>query len=141
MKKNKHAKKQENQPVTTFVFEPVAQNTVIRPMAQAVCIARGGETVPYTDTATHKEKSVALSDLYFLTLSTKADDRMLTWDGYQVALIAQHTPVQICVDVNDVQVFITRDTTVEQAMADFHQKITPRHDYFLNREPSSRQHE
>ena len=33
------------------IFEPVAQNTIVRPMAQAISLARGGEMVEYIDTA------------------------------------------------------------------------------------------
>ena len=123
------------------VFRPVAQNTVIRPMAQAVCMAHGGEKIPYKDTTDHKEKEVNISDLHFLTLTTKINGHEQLLDGYRVALAAKQTPIQIRVDVNDVQVFVSRDTTLAGAMADFYQKVNPGYNYALNREAESRQHE
>ena len=141
MKKEIADKTRQTQAGVTIVFEPVAQNTVIRPMAQAVCMARGGESIPYIDTADHKEKIITLSDLHFLTLTTKIKGHNQLLDGHQVALAAKKTPIQIRVDINDIQIFVSRNTTLTQAMADFYQKINPRHDCFLNRETPSRQHE
>ena len=107
----------------TVFFNPPAQNTVIRPMAEAVCIVHGGESVQYIDTANHKEKSISLSDLQGLKLQSGIDEEHQSFDGYQMALKAKQTPVRICVNVNDVQVFVSRKTTVKQAMADFYRKI------------------
>ena len=138
-------KKKSSVPVTkpkvTFVFDPVAQNTVIRPMAQAVCIAHGGETIPYTDTSDHEKKQITLSDLYYLTLTAKIGGRRQTLDGTHAAMMAKQMPVLVRVDVNDVQVFVSKETTLAQAMQDFHKKINSQYDYLLNREAPSRQRE
>lgn len=106
------------------IFDPCAQNTIIRPMAQAICIARGGKTVEYVDTADHQKKAITLDQLRFLDLTAvKVDGHDVNFDAYQVALIAQHgEPVQVQVNVNDVEVMVDAKTTPDQAMAQFHQK-------------------
>ena len=114
-------KLQENNKEMTVIFRPVAQNTVIRPMAEAVCIAHGGETVTYTDTSDHKEKKVSLSDLRRLMLQSN-DEQIL--DAYQVALKARQTPVLVRVEANDVHVLVSKQTSLAQAMTIFKQKIT-----------------
>ena len=38
-----------------FIFRPVAQNTIIRPLAEAVCMMHGGEETPYVDPTDKKE--------------------------------------------------------------------------------------
>lgn len=105
------------------IFTPCAQNTVIRPMAQAICLACGGEPVEYVDTADHKTKTVTLDQLGFLDLKTKVGNREVNIEADLVAFRAHHEPVQVQVDVNDVEVIIDAKTTVEQAMAQFHQKL------------------
>ena len=135
------AQQPKTQAEVIIVFEPVAQNTVIRPMAQAVCMTHGGKDTSYTDTADHKEKTITLSDLYFLTLTTMVKGHNQLLDGHQVALAARKTPIRIRVDVNDVQIFVSRNTTLTQAMADFQQKISHQAPCSLNRETSSRQYE
>ena len=42
----------------TVIFDPVAQNTIVRPMAQAVCLAQGGKPVEYVDTSDQKKKVI-----------------------------------------------------------------------------------
>lgn len=105
------------------IFDPCAQNTIIRPMAQAICIARG-KPVEYEDPHSHEKKVITLNQLRFLDLtSVKVDNHNVNCDAYQVALIAQHgEPVQVQVNVNDVKVMIDAKTTPDQAMAQFHQK-------------------
>lgn len=105
------------------IFEPVAQSTIIRPMAQAVCIAHGGQSVDYIDTMDHKQKSIDLHDLHFLTLQAIVNRRKVNIDGYQMAMKAKHEPVLVQVNANDVQVFISPNTTVEQAMIQFYKKL------------------
>ena len=121
--KQKQTIQSETAPKLTVIFEPPAQNTVIRPMAEAVCIAQAGQTIPYTDTADHKEKSISLSDLHGVTLRANIKGQQQRLDGYEVALRAKEMPVRIRVDVNDVQVFISEKTTVTQAMNAFYRKI------------------
>ena len=115
-------KMEKNKEQLTVIFRPVAQNTVVRPMAEAVCIAHGGETVPYTDTCDHKEKKVSLSDLHHLTIQSNDDDEQRL-DAYQVALKARQTPVLVRVEANDVKVLVSKQTTLAQAMAIFKQEI------------------
>ena len=105
-----------------FIFTPVAQNTIIRPMAEAVCMVRGGETVTYVDTADHKEKKITSENLYFLTLQTSVNGKKVDIDGRTVAFQASHKPAQIQVNVNDVTVMISPKTTVAEAMAQYKRK-------------------
>jgi len=109
------------------IFDPCAQNTIIRPMAQAICIARGGKTVEYEDPYTHEKKVITLDQLRFLDLTAvKVGRRNVNIDAYQAAIIAQPqhgVPVQVQVNVNDVEVMIDAKTTVEQAMAQFYKKL------------------
>jgi len=125
----------------TFIFEPAAQNTVIRPMAQAVCITHGGETTSYIGTADHKEKVITLSDLRHLMLHTTIKGQKLTLDGYEVASMARHTPLRVRVDVNDVQILVSKETSVTQAMSNFHRKITTQNNDFSRKNSPSHQHE
>ena len=105
------------------IFEPVAQNTIIRPIAQAVCLAHGGQLVDYTDTSDHKRKSIDVRDLYFLRLQTTINKRKVDIDAAQIALKAEHEPILVQVNINDVQVLISQTTTVEQAMIQFYKKL------------------
>ena len=41
-----------------FIFRPVAQNTIIRPMAQAVCLMHGGKETKYVDEDVEKRESL-----------------------------------------------------------------------------------
>ena len=106
----------------TIIFEPVAQNTIIRPMAQAVSLARGGEKVTYIDTADKKEKAVGEGDLAWLNLRTEVKGRQVPVEANLVTLRAKQDPIQVLVLVNDVVVKVTSKTTVQQAMAQFHKK-------------------
>lgn len=105
------------------IFTPCAQNTVIRPMAQAVCLANGGKPTEYVDTADHKTKTITLDQLSFINLKTKVGNRNVDVEAELVAMRAHHEPVQVQVNVNDVEVIVNPDTTVEQAMKQFHDKL------------------
>jgi len=104
------------------IFTPCAQNTIIRPMAQAICLANGGEPVEYVDTADHKKKMVTLDQLYFLDLKAKGKGKDVPVEADLVAMRAHHEPVQVQVNVNDVEVMIDAKTTPDEAVAQFHQK-------------------
>ena len=104
------------------IFTPCAQNTIIRPMAQAICLANGGEPVEYVDTADHKRKTVTLDQLHFLDLKTKVKGKDVVVEADLVAIRAHHEPVVVQVNVNDVEVMVDAKTTPDQAMAQFHQK-------------------
>ena len=106
-----------------FVFKPVAQNTIIRPLAEAVCMARGGACVKYTDTADHKEKPVCSENLYSLTLQMKINGSERNIDGRTVAFQAGYKPVEIHVKINDLTVVISPKTTVVEAMAQYREKF------------------
>ena len=106
----------------TIIFEPVAQNTIIRPMAQAISLARGGEKITYIDTADKKEKTVGERDLDWLNLKAEIKGRQVPVQASLVTLRAKQDPIQVLVLVNDVTVKITSKTTVQQAMAQFHKK-------------------
>lgn len=104
------------------IFTPCAQNTIIRPLAQAICLANGGEPVEYIDTADHKKKTVSLEQLHFLNLEVKVKNKNVNVEAGLVALRARHEPVQVQVNVNDVEVMVDAKTTPDQALAQFHQK-------------------
>ena len=106
----------------TVIFDPVAQNTIVRPMAQAVCLARGGEPVEYVDTSDKKKKVVSEEDLTWLDLKAEIKGRQVPVESSLVTLRAKHGPVQVLVLVNDVVVKVTSKTTVQQAMAQFRRK-------------------
>lgn len=106
-----------------FVFKPVAQNTIIRPLAAAVSMARGGACVKYTDTADHKEKVVYSEDLYSLTLQTKINGHERNIDGRTVAFQAAYKPAEIHVEINDLTVVVSPKTTVVSAMAQYREKF------------------
>ena len=40
---------------STLIFDPVAQNTIIRPLAEAVCITHVGRMTTYIDIADRKK--------------------------------------------------------------------------------------
>ena len=106
-----------------FIFSPVAQNTIIRPLAEAVCMVQGGQPVKYIDTADHKEKQITLQDLSFLSVDVRVNRRAMSMNGDQVAFQARHKPIQIQVDINDIPVIISNKTTVEAAMAQYRRKF------------------
>ena len=113
----------EKQTMRTVIFEPVAQNTIVRPMAQAISLARGGETVPYIDTADKKKKAVGMSDLSLMRLRAKIHGLETPMEANLVAFKARHEGIQVRVLVNDVVVNITAETTLDQAMAQFRKKL------------------
>ena len=105
------------------IFEPCAQNTIVRPMAQAICLANGGKPVEYEDPFRHEKMLVTLDQLHFLDLKTKSNGKDVNVEASLVALRALHEPVQVQVNVNDVEVMIDAKTTVAQAMDQFHKKL------------------
>ena len=109
-----------------FIFKPVAQNTIIRPLAQAVCLIHGGETTKYTDPEDHKEKVITSFDVSYLHFETIIKGRKVLMGGNQVAFHAKHYPqkASIKAKINDVDVYIYPTTTVSAAMEQFHQKIS-----------------
>ncbi|MBR6411975.1 MAG: hypothetical protein IKS41_02295 [Alphaproteobacteria bacterium] len=131
---------QEDQMKYQFIFSPVAQNTIVRPLAQAVCMARGGEPVEYVDTADHKTKTVTSNDISYLTLQVPRKSGNVNVDGTLVAFRAMHENVTIRADINDVSVFISRNTTVDGAMGEFQRKIAA-YNRKMMRSAGGRQHE
>ncbi len=108
----------------TVIFKPVAQNTIIRPMAQAVSLVHGGEPVTYIDTADKKEKTITHNDLTWLDLTINVKDLEIPVEANLVAFRAKHGPVQVHVLVNDIIVKVISKTTVQQAMAQFRRKLS-----------------
>ena len=108
-----------------FIFRPVAQNTIIRPMAQAVCLMHGGEETKYVDPTDGKEKVVTSFDGSYLHLESTVKGRKVLMDGNQVAFHAKHYPqkTSIKAEINDVDIYIYPTTTVEAAMEQFRRKI------------------
>ena len=105
----------------TLIYNPVAQDTVTRPMAQAICLARGGEPVKYTNRG--QEKVLFWDEQMALEIGPleRADNGEKVTPK-QAVQMARSGDIQVRVDANDVQVLITRKTTVEQAIAQFKQK-------------------
>ena len=106
----------------TVIFDPVAQNTIVRPMAQAVCLAQGGKPVEYVDTSDQKKKVINEGDLTWLDLKVDIKGRQIPVSSSLVTLRSKYGAVQVLVLVNDVVVKVTSKTTVQQAMAQFHRK-------------------
>ena len=131
---------QEEQMKYQFIFSPVAQNTIIRPLAQAVCMVRGGEPVKYVDTSNHKAKTVTENDISHLTLQIPRKDGNVNVDGTLVSFRARHEDITIRADINDVSVFISRNTTVSDAMREFRRKIIA-YNRKMMRSAGGRQHE
>ena len=111
-----------------FIFRPVAQNTIIRPMAQAVCLMHGGKETKYVDPTDGKEKVITSFDVSYLRLETMVKGRKFLMDGNQVAFHAEHYPqkASIRTEINDVDVYIYPNTTVASAMEQFRRKISPK---------------
>ena len=124
-----------------LIFRPVAQNTIIRPIAQAVCMMNGGQNTKYVDPTDKKEKVIVDSDVAYLSLEARINGHKVPMYGYDVVFHTSHFPDQsyIKAEINDVFVYIRRSTTVEAAMKQFRKKIT-RHNERLMRD-SSRQRE
>ena len=107
-----------------FIFIPVAQNTIIHPLAQAVCIVQGGKPVRYIDTADHKEKEINPNNLYFINIKTTINDRKTNIDGRTLAFQVKHgKPIQLHVEINDIDVVVSKETTVNEAMNQFRRKL------------------
>ena len=107
---------------TIFIYNPPAQDTVVKPLAEAICLARGGQTVLYS--CNGQEGFVTFNDqLAFRVGMLKRADNGEEVNPQQVALMAQKQPVRIRVDVNDVHVMVSSETTIEQAMAQLRRKI------------------
>ena len=94
-----------------FIFRPVAQNTIIRPMAQAVCLMHGGKETKYVDPTDGKEKVITSFDVSYLRLETMVKGRKFLMDGNQVAFHAEHYPqkASIRTEINDVDVYIVSE--------------------------------
>ena len=106
-----------------FIFRPCAQSTIIRPLAEAICMVHGGRPVKYTDPQDNKEKVIGLNQLFWINLETKLNGEEKNIDGRQVAFWARHNgPIQLQVDINDIAVEISAKTTLKQAMAQYQQK-------------------
>ena len=117
----------------TFIYNPPAQDTVVRPLAEAVCLARGGQAVLYFYRG--QEGYVTLNEQLASRVGMlRRADNGEEVNPRQVAQIAQNQPIQIRVDVNDVHVIISARTTVEQAMKQFKRKL----DYHFKRAVEAR---
>lgn len=125
-----------------FVFRPVAQNTIIRPVAQAVCLMHGGDDTSYVDPTDNKEKVITSSDVASLCFDTRINGRKVQMYGYDVAFHSAHYPQnsRIRAEINDVNVYIYPKTTVKEAMNQFYKKLYRQQKRELARN-SSRQRE
>ncbi len=108
-----------------YIFRPVAQNTIIRPLAQAVCMMHGGEDTPYIDPTDKKEKCITYNNLHMIFgLEITVNGHKRSIDGNLVAFQARHCPeARMQVEINDVFVYVTPTTTVQEALAQFHRKL------------------
>ena len=109
-----------------FVFRPVAQNTIIRPLAEAVCMMHGGEEIPYTDPTDKKEKRITFEHLHMISgLEIITHGRKVPVSGDLIAFQARHDPekTKLKVEINDVFVDIAPCTTVIGALGQFHRKL------------------
>ena len=120
-----------------FTFKPVAQNTIIRPLAQAVCIMHGGKKTDYIDPTDKQKKSITPKDLWTISLEITKNGKPVTIDGGLAAFQALHYSAEMKVEINDIPVVITPDTTVTEAMAQFRKKYNQRNKKFLRHLPQS----
>ena len=108
-----------------FVFRPVAQNTIIRPVAQAVCLMHGGADTSYIDPTDNQKKVITSFDVSSLSLEAVINGRKVLMNGYDVTFHSAHYPQnsRIKAEINDVNVYIYHNTTVDEAMAQFYKKL------------------
>ena len=109
-----------------FIFRPVAQNTIIRPLAEAVCMMHGGDDTPYVDPTDKKEKCITYDKLgTIIGLETIVNGKNRPVNGDLVAFHAKHCPEKTTmkVEINDVFVNVTTATTVEGALSQFYRKL------------------
>ena len=109
-----------------FIFKPVAQNTIIRPLAEAVCMMHGGSDTSYTDPTDKKVKYISYGNLHtIIGLETVNNGRKVRVNGDLIAFHAKNHPekTHLKVEINDVLVCVTPRTTVAEALAQFHRKL------------------
>lgn len=107
-----------------YTFKPVAQNTTIRPLAEAVCMMHGGEDTSYIDPTDKKEKCITYDRLHsIIGLEVVVNGQNRRIDGNLIAFQTRHNPdAKMHVEINDVVVNVTPTTTVQKAMAQFKRK-------------------
>ena len=108
-----------------FIFKPVAQNTIIRPLAEAICMMHGGQDTPYTDPTDKKEKCITYGNLHtIIGLETIVNGQKRRIEGNTIAFQARHYPeARMKVEINDVIVNVTPTTTVQEAFSQFRRKL------------------
>ena len=108
-----------------YTFKPVAQNTIIRPLAEAVCMMHGGQDTSYIDPTDQKEKCITYANLSaIIGLETTVNGQKRRIDGNLVAFQARHClDAKMQVEINDVMVNVTPATTVQEAFNQFHKKL------------------
>ena len=110
-------------------WAPCAQSTITRPMAEAISLARGGMPVQYFDTQCRKEKEVNAYDLHMLNLDeVKVDGKESPMRGDEAAILARHAD-KVCVklQINDVIVEISKETTIDEAVKQYKDKLLLRY--------------
>lgn len=108
-----------------YTFSPVAQNTIIRPLAEAVCMMHGGEDTPYIDPTDKKEKCITYGNLHtIIGLEVLVNGQKRRIEGNLVAFQARHCPnARMQVEINDVVVNVKPTTTVQEALNQFYKKL------------------
>jgi len=102
-------------------YSPCAQPTIARPMAEAVSLVQGGKPVKYFDTSYQQEREVNAYDLRMLNFeNVKIDDKKVYMHGDALAMLARRADnILVNVNVNDIIIEISKDTTVDEAMTQY----------------------
>jgi len=105
-------------------YTPCARPSITRTMAEAISLIHGGKPVQYFDTQYKQQKEVNAYHLHMLDLDdVKIDGDKVRMQGYAAAVLARHVDdVKMNVLVNDITVSITKETTVDAAMAQYMNK-------------------
>ena len=105
-------------------YDPPAQGSITLPLAQAICITRGGKPSPDLETPENHE----------LLSNVKTDNVRLQTGGFGEPLkfftgreaeemVHRGILVHIVVNINDVHLLINEKTTLEQALQRYHHKL------------------
>lgn len=112
---------------TMILFEPEAQDSIIHPIAQAVCIARGGLPTKYVDSVNKTQRYITIHDLHFLNLKVRSNGKYIPLNASQVILKAKEQPLKIRLKINDVQLLISKNSDPQQVLKNFKRMLLKKH--------------
>ena len=103
----------------TIIFEPEAQDSIIYPIAQAVCIARGGIPTKYIDQVNKTKRYITIHNLHSLNLKVQSNGKYIPLNAYEVTLKAKEQPLKIHLKINDIQILISKNSDPQQVLKKF----------------------